>query len=566
MPEETESSPTRKRRVIHWNPDAGKAQQRSRWTLQRIAAWVVVGPVALLLVAAVVIRGAKLVFGPQVFGGAPAAAAPVQPENASAVFATETKAQFAHDTATKGLAQVAKLPQNHPSQLSQLVLLQKGMIDGEALLERRDFTNALARFELLNRQIEEYTQSIAAKQVAQDGFNEIIQRIRELEGSRNLLPEALEAANTAAAESSRYFKEGSFLAAKRALEAGFAELDKLVQARTDLIGTNLLRGQQALNQGGKEAATAAFTAVLQLFPGNEDAALGLKRAETIDRVHALLLQADTQEKQAQFKAAAESYRKAFELDPLSARAQEGQSRAARLDKDARYNNAAAAAPAAFARSDWAGAIAEAQNALQVYPDKAEIQALITTAKRNDHVDSVNRALQKGFAAEKAYEWTSAQAAYSEVLALEPSQKEAKEGIVRAGNMLRALAEYETFIGQAEKLEQQAEFQRAIQSYNNAISKKPAYLVATDRVIELNKRLQFQNTLVPVTFSSDNNTMVSITGILEPQKVTNKTLQVPPGDYSVVGRRKGYQDVVMKLIVRAGSTPPAFRVVCSVRSG
>ena len=246
MPEETESSPTRKRRVIHWNPDAGKEQQRSRWTLKRIAAWAVGGPIALLLIAAVVIRGTKLVFGPQVFGGAPAVAAPVQPENAAAAFATETKAQFAHDTAVKGIAQIAKLPSNHPSQLPQLVIIQKGMIDGETLLERRDFAGALAKFEQLNRQIDEYVQSISAKQEAQDGFNTIMQRIKELEVSRNLMPEAIEAANTAAAESSRYFKEGSFLAAKRALESGFAELDKLVQARTDLIGTNLLRGQQAL--------------------------------------------------------------------------------------------------------------------------------------------------------------------------------------------------------------------------------------------------------------------------------------------------------------------------------
>ena len=549
MPEETESSPTRKRRVIHWNPDAGKEQQRIRWTLKRIAAWAVGGPLALLLIAAVVIRGTKLVFGPQVFGGAPVLTAPVQPENAAAAFATETKAQFAHDTAVKGIAQIAKLPSNHPSQLPQRVVIEKGLIDGEALLDRRDFSGALAKFEQLNRQIDEYIQSISAKQEAQDGFNTIMQRIKELDVSRNLMPEAIEAANTAAAESSRYFKEGSFLAAKRALDAGFAELDKLVQARTELIGSSLLRGQQALSQGKKDAAASAFSTVLQMVPGNEDAAQGLKRAETIDRVYALLLQADGQEKQGQFKAASESYRKAFELDPLSARAQEGQSRAARLDKDSRYNNAVAAAQAAFSRSDWEGAIEQAQSALQVYPDKTEIQALIATSKRNEHVSAVNRALQKGFAAEKAYEWTSAQAAYREVHALEPNQKEATEGIVRAGTMLRALAEYEAKIQEAEKLEQQAEFQRAIQTYNNAIGKKPAYLAPSDRVIQLNKRLQVQNTLVPVTFSSDNNTMVSISGILEPQKVTNKTLQVPPGDYNVVGRRKGYQDVVMKLQVR-----------------
>ena len=121
MSEETESTPTRKRRVIHWNPDAGKEQQRSRWTFKRIAAWVIGGPVALLLVAVVVVRGTKLVLGPQTFGGAPASAVAAQPESAAVTFANETKSQFAHETAVKGLAQVAKLPQNHPSQLAQRV-------------------------------------------------------------------------------------------------------------------------------------------------------------------------------------------------------------------------------------------------------------------------------------------------------------------------------------------------------------------------------------------------------------------------------------------------------------
>lgn len=568
MPEETESSPTRKRRVIHWNPDAGKELQRSRWTVKRIAAWIVLGPIALLLVAAVVIRGTKLVFGPQVFGGASAAAVvAAPPESAAVTFDNENKAQFAHDKAKAGLAQVAKLPQNHPSQLAQRVVLEKGMIDGEALLERRDHAGAIAKYDTLNRQIDEYIASISAKQIAQDGFNEIMRRLKELEISRSLMPEALEAANTAAAESSRYFKEGSFLAAKRALESGFAELDKLVQARTDLIGSNLLRGQQALAQGNKEAALSAFTAVLQLTPGNEDAATGLKRAETVDRVHALLLQADGLEKQGQFKTAADSYRKAFELDALSARAQEGQSRATRLEKDSRYDTAVAAARAAFARSDWQTAIEQAQSALQVYPDKTEIRTLITTAQRNDHVDTVKRALQKGFTAEKAYEWSPAIAAYRELLALEPNQKEATDGIVRSGTMLRALADYAALIDQSEKLEQQAEFRRAIDSYNAALGKKPAYLPLEDRVVQLNKRLQFQNTHVPVTFTSDNATMVSISGILEPQKVSgSRTVQIPPGDYNVVGRRKGYQDVVLKLQVRAGTKPPVFQVVCSVRAG
>ena len=39
----------------------------------------------------------------------------------------------------------------------------------------------------------------------------------------------------------------------------------------------------------------------------------------------------------------------------------------------------------------------------------------------------------------------------------------------------------------------------------------------------------------------------------------------PGDYQVVGRRKGYRDIEMLLQVRNGTTPPTVTVACNVAS-
>ena len=58
---------SRKHRVIHWNPDAGSAPVRRRLSWWRILAWTVGGFFGLLFAAGLVIRGIKLVFGPEVF-------------------------------------------------------------------------------------------------------------------------------------------------------------------------------------------------------------------------------------------------------------------------------------------------------------------------------------------------------------------------------------------------------------------------------------------------------------------------------------------------------------------
>ena len=67
MAEENEVSGGRKRRIIHWNPDAGKQEERRRWSWPRVAAWTAGVTVGLLLAAGLIIRGIKLVWGPEVF-------------------------------------------------------------------------------------------------------------------------------------------------------------------------------------------------------------------------------------------------------------------------------------------------------------------------------------------------------------------------------------------------------------------------------------------------------------------------------------------------------------------
>ncbi len=565
MADETDSTTGKKRRVIHWNPEAGREAATSRWTWKRVLLWTVGGFVGLLFAAGIVIRVAKLVLGPQTFqsGETVAVAAPTHGD-ANQAFVSQSKAELAHATATKTLAEIRRLPQDHPVQLERLILITKAHHEAEALLAAHEWAQAYSRFEALNVDMDTFTRNVKAKQEAQQGYDAILLRIKDLERARNLAPGTLEAAFENAGAGRKLLDDGNFLGAKKTFDDGFAELKKAEEALAAKVGESLLKGQQALAKGGRDAAKAAFTEALNLSPGNDLALQGMKRAENIDRVHALLLQGESLEKQAQYAQAAESYQKAFALDGMSATAQAGAARASRLEKETKFAAAYNAAQAAIKTRDWSKAISELQAAQKIYPQKTDVVAMLRSARENEHRDAVQKALTKGYAYENNHQWKEAIDAYRETLQLEPDNADAKEAYIRCGTMIRTIIEYNSLVDSAKQLTNNSEFQAAIKVFTKAMSIRPNYPLPNDDVVQqLHTVLNLQSKPVDVTFKSDGKTYVSIANFRGPQQAENFTVKVFPGDYQVIGRRKGYKDVLMLLQVRNGTPPPTVTVVCQL---
>ena len=568
MAEETESSLSKKRRVIHWNPEAGHEQTRRRWTWKRIAAWGAGGFLAVLIVAGIINRLPKIFGAPtlsDMLSGRQAEVAVADTvADASTRFISRAKAEQARELASKALGELRKLPTDHPSELQQMILLEKSLIQGEAHLAAHEWGRAFQTFENLNQDVDTFAKNVKAKGEAKQGYDAIMLRIKDLESARSLAPGALDAAFEAAAQGRQLLTDGNFIASKKAFDRGFAELKKAEESLANYVKENLLIGQRSLANGQKEEAKQAFQNALEKAPGNEAATLGLKRAENTDRVHALLLQGGSLEKQGQYAAAAESYAKAFALDAQSAEAQQGQARAARLEKETKFAASKTAAEEAVKQRDWTKAIAEFQNALKVYPNKTDVQAALKSAKENAHKDAVAKAMAKAFAHESQHKWNEARRAYDEVMQLDANHAEAKEGYTRAGTIIRALLQYNALIESSEQLANKADFQGALKRFNEALTYKPDYLDYSERVLQLRRVLQEQSKPVEVTFKSDGKTYVSIVGFKTPQQFETVTLKIMPGDYHVIGRRQNYRAVEFLLQVRNGVPPPVVTVACSSR--
>lgn len=569
MAEQPEPNATKKRRVIHWNPDAGREQVSRRWTWRRILGWGVGGFFGVLILLGIINRIPKFFGGPTLSDLIAARAAGPAPraetvEDASSAFISQAKAEQMHELVSKQFTEIQKLPTDHQVQLQQMILMEKSLREGQTLLRSHDFAHAYQVLDTLNRDIKAFAENVKIRGEARQAYDKILLRIKDLEPARTLAAGTLDAAFEAAGAGRTLLNDGNFTGAKAVFDRGFAELKKAEQALTDFVRENLLNGKKALTKGEKEEAKKAFTAALEKAPGNEEALTGLKRAETIDRVYALLQQGEKLEKETRFAEAAESYKKAFELDKFSALAQEGQARAARLEKETKFTAAKTAADQAFKAREWSKAISEYQHALKVYPNKPDVTAQLKLAKENAHKDAVAKALAKAHAHAKVYQWREARDAYLETLDLQPDHADAKDGYTQAGAMLRALLTYEKKIEMAEQLANKAEFQAALKQFNDAANAKPAYLEMSERVLQLRNLLQLQSRPVEVTFKSDGNTWVSITNFRAPQKIESSlTVRILPGDYEVIGRRKGYRDVIMLLQVRNGTPPPVVTVACNI---
>lgn len=566
MSEQTDPSPAKKRRVIHWDPEHGQAAGTKRWTILRIAAWGLGGTLALLLVAGLVIRGIRAVVGPQFLRPAAVAAVEVTSrESAGTAFVSESKAMLARENVAKALAEIRRMPQDHPSQLQQLILIEKSFLGCDVLMEAHDYARAYGQLTALAREIDEFAENVKLKQVTQKAYDEIIVRMKELDRARSLAPAEFETAFTNAGIGQQFFKDGRFATAKKQYDLSYAALGRAQQALKTFVDESLRQALEAVSAGNKEAALAGFQAALEKDPANETAQKGLKRAEVADRVHALLMQGAKHEEKKEYALAKESFAKAFELDALSAVAQQGKARNERLQKEAEFNDALADATTCRAKNEWPGAIAAYERALKVYPDKAEIKKALKETRETAHREAVKLAMTKALDYENRQEWEQARSAFNQTMELDPKNEEAKEGYFRTGRIIRAIMQYNKQVEVAEQHVQKAEFQRAIRAFNEAMTAKPAYLALTDRVNQLREILSVQSKAVEVTFHSDGNSWVSISNYRMLGKISAATVKMLPGDYEVVSRRKGYQDVVIMLQVRNGSTPPVVNVACSLRA-
>jgi tetratricopeptide (TPR) repeat protein len=562
--EENHQNP-RKHRVIHWNPEDEEAAERARSSKRKLIAVSVSAAIVVVLLVSVVAlwenpdKDAKALTDRLGITDETVPEVPFQQ-----AFASRSKADLELETANSGLEKIRQMRVNHPVLTTKLVAVEREFLQGEDLMRRKAFDRAFETFRGVNAQIEDFSNLVEAKLATQEMYDNFLTRVDELKPSKHLNPEAYDDAFDAASAGKQFLTEGSFTASKTKLTEATDKLQELADSISNYIRQNAALGHRYIAQGQGAKAIEAFTNLLSIDPQNEDAILHIERAKTADDVFNLVKKGEEQERSEAFEEALVAYQQAFEKDPKSAKAQNGVSRVRRKIENRDFSKYLAIAQNAEKSYRFDEAIENFQLALAVFPDRKELADSIAKARADKRQSDITTLITRAYALESENrDWEGARAIYQQLIDMEPNLQEAKDGLLRTGKVIRSILRYEKYLEIAAIEAKRLQYQLARQSWDQAMQSKPDYLELTDEAKRLQQHLITQSRPVQVLFISDMATWVSVQGptAKKPTKLKESTMNLLPGDYRIIGRKKGYEDIQYRLQIRGGVAQSPLTVIC-----
>ncbi len=556
----------KKHKVIHWNPEEDDLGSSSKPVVKAYLGGAVV---ALLVVGIGVISYFLFYYTPPSSSpeeiAAASAAADIDPRRA---FESVSRAQGVKDAVDRKLEAARQMPITGNEVLRQkLINIEKEKIEADDLMSKKRFARAIVEYNSVDALIEDFTTEVENKQKARGLYDDFLVRSGELEIAKHLNEESFEASFGLASEGKKFLDSGSFTLALQRMEEASASLNAVQKSMQDYIKGNAIQGNRFIAQGKSEEAIEAFTKVLELDPTNEEALKQLERSRVADKVFAALQAAKTSEDAEQFESALSYFQQAASIDSGSAKAQSGVARVKRKISERDFAAAYSAAQAAISESRFQDAIVNYQAALEIFPDRTDIETAIERAAAEKHQNDIVTRITQAYEYERVFEWERARDLYQELVQMEPDLKEAKDGLLRTGRMIRSILRYETLIEVAKSEAQSTEFQLAIRTFDEAMRSKPEYLPLTEEGERLRKFLQLQSQPVTVTLISDGSTWVSVQGpsMRKPEKFDSTTVDLLPGKYFIIGRKKGYQDVRFGIQIRGGMSQDPITVAAKVKN-
>jgi tetratricopeptide (TPR) repeat protein len=403
----------------------------------------------------------------------------------------------------------------------------------------------------------------AARDRAEDELERLLELQSDLEemGVRLWGGEAWEGAVLLADAGDDHLKQGAAAAAADAYAEAVARLEALRDAAADVKRRALDDGEAALERGEADAAQSAFTLAAEIEPGDPRAAAGLRRAESLEEVVALLDAGAVAERRGELVEAEQSYRRAAALDPAASSAREGLARIrARLADDA-FAAGMSEGLEMLERGDYEAARAAFDRAEAVRPGTPQVADGLARLDQAATLGAIGEYRMRAEAFEADERWHAALEAYEAALGLDDNIGFAREGRDRTAVRARVADAIAFHLNHAERLSANEVYSEADRLLVDARALEPAGPRHRRQVEDLERLLAAAGTPVRVLLLSDELTDVVIYRVGRLGTFARRELDLRPGTYTVVGSRSGYRDVRSRLIVRAGADPEPVTIRC-----
>ena len=353
----------------------------------------------------------------------------------------------------------------------------------------------------------------------------------------------------------------SYIEANKLFKDIIINSNEIISAMPEKLESKIQEGSFFLETNRPLAAIKSFSYALKIDPLNEGALTGLKMATNFNEVQSLFIQADEFETLGQNNDALNTYYKIIQLDANASKAQHAINRIEFNKKEKTYLQLYNKGHTHLQSKKFRESIQAFKEAQKIFPDRQEVEDSLseTLDAQTDYL--INKYIKQARGASKQNNWIAASKNYEKALALDNSLAEGVNGLTYSKRREKLDQQIMSVLSSDEHPLTQSTFERAKKILKLALVHKNESIVA-NQIDELNKILAEMRNKVPVLFISDNLTYVKLANKIDLGTFKSQKFRLSPGEYLIIGRRNGFQEVSKNLIISTDKTNNEVYIVCN----
>jgi len=387
-------------------------------------------------------------------------------------------------------------------------------------------------------------------------------RLQAQPGLRNgeiWAPEGWSSALNTAAQGDKDFGQGRFSPALQAYNDAGAQLQSILDNRTQTLQQNLETGWQHLQLNAVEEASLAFGLVLAMQPDHQQALLGQERAAVRLQVLSLVTKAEQAEVSDDLQLAAQTYTSALQLDPLYAPAQDALEKVASVLRNRAFQDSMGRALEAIDNQKFAVAEKALQEAGRIKPGSPALNDAndrLSSARRQSGLERLRKQADQLV---KKESWTAASETYRRALKIDSQAAFARNGFAKAQVKQQLHKQLDHYLADTTRLYSDEPLDNARKLLVANQETPMGEPLLADKLEKLQQAVTLAGIPVDLIILSDNLTEVTIYKVGSLGSFEQKQLSLPPGKYTVTGSRKGYRDVLKVIELKPGMEGQTLKI-------
>ncbi len=347
-------------------------------------------------------------------------------------------------------------------------------------------------------------------------------------------------------------------------ENALRQLDDLKSSMPSVLEENIAAGEAALQAGDSKEAITAWSIARALSPEDDYIANQLKRAENLEQVLDDMRAGEFHEREGAVKEALSAFRRAAALDPQWQPARDGINRMQARIAQLQFSDAMSEGFSRLAAGKYEAAREAFRKATSIFPDSPEpADGLLQTdlAERMDTIE-VHRLAAEGYIDEE--DWSGAIREYESIVKLDPTLVFATEGLDQARYRKELDESFTRFLNRPVILQDDKELDTAKELIVKASRIRNPGVRFKQQIRTLSRLISVARIPLPVEITSDDKTEVTIYRVGRLGTFERTRLELIPGQYTIVGKRRGYRDVRYELTLLAGTDRKVIDIRCTER--